>query len=271
MAFGTIHHIGASASRAYRDISVSVGRMSTGKRIGVAAHDAAGLGYATNLETATTSTRVAMRNHLSAMALTDTLDTAAGEITDMLQRMRELAVQGSNGVLDDSQRGFLHDEFIGLRSEIGRVAASTRFNQIQLADGSVDSLSVQVGIHDGDIHKVNLQLADLTAAGLGLSAVGFGVDTEAAARSALDRLDVALGSVNSTRSVLGATINRLESSLRFEETYANALSTAESVILDADMALEVSVRARGELQLRASAVSMVQARRMHATVFRLIA
>jgi flagellin len=271
MSLGTIDQIGFDASRALKSLQVSLNRLSSGKRVSMAAHDAAGLGYATNLETATSSTRMAMRNHLNAIALTDTLDAAAGTVTDMLQRMRELAVQSANGVLDDTQRSFLNDEFLGLRSEIGRVAQSTKFNEIQLANGSVNALSVQVGKDQGDNHKVDLELADLTVSGLGLSALSFTVGTEGEARGVLDTLDVALGSVNSVRSVLGATINRLEASFRFEETYTAALTAAEATILDADIAMEAVVLARGQLQVQASAAALVQARQLHEGIFRLLA
>ena len=122
-------------SRTNNGLATSLGKISSGLRINSASEDAAGLGVATNLENQVISTRQAMRNTNDGISIIQTAESAANEVTDILQRMRELAVQSSSETLADSERSFITDEFTQLRSEIGRIANVTEFNGISLTNG----------------------------------------------------------------------------------------------------------------------------------------
>ena len=135
-------------SRTNKGLASSLSKISSGLRITSASEDAAGLGVATNLESQVISTRQAMRNTNDGISIIQTAESAANEVTDILQRMRELAVQSSSETLADSERSFISDEFNELRSEVARIASVTEFNGVQLSDGTTTSVSVQVGIEN---------------------------------------------------------------------------------------------------------------------------
>jgi flagellin len=132
--------------RTQKNLSRTLGRISSGMRITQAADDAAGLGVATALETSVISTRQAMRNANDGISIIQTAESATNEVTDILQRMRELAIQSASDTLADEERSYIQDEFLQLRQEVERIAAVTEFNGVSLTDGSSSSIDVQVGI-----------------------------------------------------------------------------------------------------------------------------
>jgi flagellin len=119
-----------------KSLSNVLGRISSGLRVNSAADDAAGLGVATNLETDAKSTTQAMRNANDGISMIQTAESASNEVVDILQRMRELAVQSSSATLDDDERSYISDEFDELSDEVARIANVTEFNGIELADGT---------------------------------------------------------------------------------------------------------------------------------------
>ena len=159
-------------SRTNNGLANSLGKISSGLRINSAAEDAAGLGVATNLENQVISTRQAMRNTNDGISIIQTAESATNEVTDILQRMRELAVQSSSETLADSERSFISDEFTQLRSEVARIAAVTEFNGISLTDGTTSTLSVQVGIQNNTNSRITLTLGNLTTGTSALNLTG---------------------------------------------------------------------------------------------------
>ena len=147
-------------------------RLSTGLRINSAADDAAGSAIASKMEAQTRSLGVAIRNANDAISMTQTAEGALGEVENILQRMRELAVQGGNNTLNASDRAQIQSELDALSSEIDAISSSTNFNGINLLDGSNASLSFQVGIQSDSSLKVDLTKAD--AASLGLNGASQG-------------------------------------------------------------------------------------------------
>ena len=242
-------------NRTQKNLSSTLGRISSGLRITQAADDAAGLGVATSLETDVISTKQAMRNANDGISIIQTAESATNEVTDILQRMRELAVQSASETLANEERSYIQDEFVELRSEVARIAAVTEFNGVQLTDGTTTSLDVQVGIDNNTASRITIQLGDLTTTTLNLASVA--LQTVTGARGALDIIDTALGSVNQTRSRLGATVNRLEASINATHAYGIALTMASSRLTDADYAKETSEFTKFQILMVAGGASMV--------------
>lgn len=255
--------------RTQKNLSRTLGRISSGMRITQAADDAAGLGVATALETSVISTRQAMRNANDGISIIQTAESATNEVTDILQRMRELAIQSASDTLANEERSYIQDEFLQLRQEVERIAAVTEFNGVSLTDGSSSSIDVQVGIQNATSSLITITLGDLTTnAGLGISAMS--LVTSSGARSALDFLDTALSSVNSTRSLFGAVQNRLESALNNSQVYTEALSAAESQIRDADFAVETSELTKLQIMQQAGVAALAQAKNVNQSVISLL-
>jgi flagellin len=255
-------------SRTQASLGKSLSRISSGVRIGAAADDAAGLGVATTLETATISTRQAMRNANDGISIIQTAESASEEVTDILQRMRELAVQSGSETLADTERSFITDEFNQLRSEVSRIASVSQFNGIALNDGTTTSLSVQVGIQNASSSRISISLTDLTTTALAIDTISLASAT--GARTAIDSLDTALGSVNSGRSSLGAVQNRLDSALNNAQSYSEALSAAESIIMDTDFATESSNLTKLQIMQQAGVASLAQAKNISQSVVALL-
>jgi flagellin len=261
MASGTL-------SRTQKGLAKSLERISSGLRINRAADDAAGLGVATSLETAVIGTQQAMRNTNDGISIIQTTESATQEVTDMLQRMRELAVQSASETLADEERSYISDEFNQLRSEISRVASVTEFNGISLTDGNTSTLAVQVGINNDTGSRISITLIDLTTTGLAINSMALSSVTNA--RSAIDIIDTALASVNSSRSVLGAVQNRLDSALTNSQAYMEALSAAEAQILDTDYATETSNLTKLQIMQQAGVASLAQAKNINQSVISLL-
>jgi flagellin len=257
-------------NRTNRDLTGTYSRISSGMRISRAADDAAGLGVAESLETQSTSGRQAMRNTNDGISIIQTAEGATEQVSDILVRMRELAVQSSSETLADDERAYIQTEFEQLSDEIDRIAAATTFNGVALADGTNTSLDVQVGINNTADDRISLTLGDLTAATLGVDTAGADLSTVTGAQAAIDTFDVALDSVSSIRSDLGAVQNRLDSALANMETYVENLEGAESQIRDADFAYETAELAKQQILQQAGVSVLAQAKNMNQGVLNLL-
>jgi flagellin len=148
------------------DLDQAMTRLSSGLRINSAADDAAGSAIASKMESQVRSLGVAIRNSYDAISMTQTAEGALGEVENMLQRVRELAVQAGNSTLSDSDRTMIQSEVTALTNEIDKVAANTHFNGVNLLDGSKDSVNFQIGINANDAINVELQKSDSRSLGL---------------------------------------------------------------------------------------------------------
>jgi flagellin len=251
-------------------LSTTLGRISSGLRVNSAADDAAGLGVATNLETDAKSTSQAMRNANDGISIIQTAESASNEVVDILQRMRELAVQSSSETLDDDERSYISDEYDELESEIERIANVTEFNGIELSDGTTSEVDVQVGIQNATSSRITIELGDLTAdTGLGLT-TGVTLASVTGAQAAIETIDAALDSVNSYRSDLGSVQNRLDSAINNSQAYLEALSSAQSAIQDADFAHETSEMTKMQIMQQAGVAALAQAKNMNQSVISLL-
>jgi flagellin len=232
-------------------------RLSSGLRIASASDDAAGLGISERLRSQVRSLNQAGRNAQDGISLVQTAEAALGETGANLSRLRELAVQASNGTLSTGDRAVIDNEFTSLKDEISRVASDTNFNGVNLLDGGTTSVSLQVGIEAGQTIDVSLSAA--TTTGLGISATSFNVTTASGASTALAAIDTAINSVASTRGDLGATQNRLSSTVRSIATSSENLAAAETRIRDVDVAFETADLTRNSILQQAALSVLSQA------------
>ena len=263
--------IGSIVSSNSKGLARLASKISSGRRVSTAADDSAGLGVATTLNSKVLSARAAVRNAEDGISLAEVADVAASEVTDALQRMRELAVQAGSTFLSADARTTLDLEFSGMRSEIARIAGTVSFNGVSLVDGSITNLRAQVGIEGAGSSRIGIQLGSLTVTSLGLNVAGFDLLDATNSRGSLDLIDLAIHSVSSTRSKLGATMNRLEASIGASQGLAEALAAASNRILDADFARETSEFAKTQILMVAGGASMVHHRSIEQQALRLLA
>ena len=243
-------------------------RVSSGLRVTKAADDAAGSAVAMNLNTEARSGRQAMRNANDGISVVQTAESASKEVLGILDRLRELAVQSSSDTLATTERAYIQTETAQLTAEIDRIADASEFNGISLGDGSVTSLSVQVGVTSGAVSRIDITLGDITDSGLGVN--GLSLSTASSARSAIATVDTAIDSVNDIRSTYGAVQNRLDSSIRNMSTYVESLSAAASRIEDADYAHETAEMTRLQVMQQAGVAALSQAKGISQSVISLL-
>lgn len=251
----------------------SLGRISSGLRINSAGDDAAGLGVSTNLETQVSSTRQAIRNSNDGINIIQTAEGASTEVVDILQRMRELAVQSSSETLDNDERAYINTEFNQLSAEVDRIANVTEFNGISLSNGLTTQMDVQVGINNTSNDRITIGLGDLTASNLSVesgAANDITLDTVTNAQAAISVIDAALDSVNGFRADLGAVQNRLDSAINNATVNTEALSAAQSQIQDTDFASETSNLTRLQIMQQAGVASLAQAKNINQSVISLL-
>jgi flagellin len=260
----------AALTRTQGSLSQTLQRVSTGLRVTKAADDAAGSAVAMNLSTQARSGRQAIRNANDGISVIQTAEAASKEVLNILDRMRELAVQSASETLDDGERDYIDDEFEQLSGEVERIAQATEFNDLALADGTSPSLTVQVGVTSGTESEVSITLGDLTSSSLGVATTDIDMTAATAAQSAIDTIDTAIDSVNSIRADYGSTQNRLDSSIGNMTAYVESLSSAASQILDADYAHETSEMTRLQVMQQAGVAALAQAKGLNQSVVSLL-
>jgi flagellin len=228
-------------------------RLSSGLRIAQAADDAAGLGISERMRSQIRSYGAASRNAQDGISLVQTAEGALNEASNILNRMRELAIQAANGTLTTTDRTTIDNEVGALIEELDRIADSTEFNGLNLLDGSATTASIQVGINANETIDVTLQ--DTTTGTLGVDVVD--VTTAANANTAIGLVDTAIDTLNTARGQLGASQNRLNSAYTSILNARENLSAAESRIRDVDVAYETADLTRNSI-LQQAAVSILQ-------------
>lgn len=245
-----------SSRVANRMQSQAMERLSSGKRINSAKDDAAGLAVATRMQAASRGFTQAIRNANDGISLAQTADSAAGSVSDILVRMRDLAMQASTGTLSDADRGLVQKEVTALISQIGDIVGQTTFNGNKLLDGSVAAgFDIQTGINTGE--NVNITIGKLDATTLGVNALS--VATAAGATGALATLDTAITTVAGERANLGAQQNRLEAAVDNLTSRVTNLDESRSRIEDADFSAESTKLAAAQILSQASTAMLAQA------------
>lgn len=242
-----------------KELSRSLGRLSSGQRIVTASDDAAGLSLSNNLEAEIRGLRQASRNANDGVSFVQTAEGSLNEVSNILIRLRELGVQAASDTIGDTERGFLDKEYQNLKQEVDRIAQVTNFNGRQLLNGSGGDLSFQVGTHKGENHVITYQTdqANATASKIGIS--GAGVASKSNALDSLEDVDKAINTVNEYRASLGATQNRLHSAANNLAIHTENLADAKSRISDTDIAEEASKLAKFSVLQNAGIAVLAQA------------
>ena len=255
----------ASAS-ANKMLGSAMERLSTGKRINSAKDDAAGLAIATSMTSQVRGMNQSIRNANDGISMAQTAEGALQEVTNMLQRVRELAVQSASGTYSDGDRANLQTEVAALTGQIGDVLADTKFNGVALFDGSAGTagaVSIQVGANSGE--TVTLSFAAITDATTATT-----VATQTDANTAIGTVDTFLATVNTRRAELGAGQSRLESAVNNLTNNVTNLSDARSRIEDADYSAETTALAKSQILSQASTAMLSQANQSQQNVLSLL-
>jgi flagellin len=255
-----------ASTMASNALSTSMERLSTGKRINSAKDDAAGLAIASSMTAQVRGMNQAIRNANDGISMAQSAEGALSEVTNMLQRIRELAVQSASGTYDSGDRTNLNAEVTQLKEQIADIVSDSEFNGVKLFDGTAGTsgtVSIQVGANSGD--TVSLTLSSLT-----LGITGVGVDTATNASSALGTIDTALDTVNTKRANLGASQNRLQSVVNNLTNNVTNLTDARSRIEDADFSAETAALAKAQILAQASTAMLAQANQSQQTVLQLL-
>lgn len=233
----------------------SMQRLSSGLRINSAKDDAAGSAISDKMHAQIRGLNQAVRNANDGISLSQTAEGALQETTNILQRMRELAVQGGNDTLTADDRTSIKAELDQLASEITRISDTTSFNGKKLLDGTFSG-KLQVGADKGQVISIKIA-TDMDAAKLSVNALK--VASNGDAGSAIVKIDTALKTVATTRSDLGAVQNRLESTISNLSNISENISSARSRILDADIAQETSNMTKNNILQQAGVSILAQA------------
>ena len=241
------------------DLESAMARLASGKRLNSASDDAAAASVAAKMKADIRSTDVAVRNINDGISLFQTVDGASSEVENILIRMRELAVQMTNGTYSDGDRVNANKEFVALTAEIERIATKSAFNRVTFADATPTGIKIQTGAaEDDNLAAPALTLPDLrTNTSLAVSAAG--ISTAAAAAAAVTAVDAAIVKVAGFRADTGATINRLGFALSNAQNVSQRLQEALSGLEDADYAAESAALARGMVLAQAGSAMLAQA------------
>jgi flagellin len=276
-----------------RDMGKSLERLSTGLRINRASDDAAGLGVSENLRTQVRGTAQAIRNSQDGIAAITIAEGAANEVSSILQRMRELAVQSANDTLTSTERAYTNQEYGQLVDEIDRIAAVTNYNGMKLISSSGTNANERFGIGGNGgtgsalwidandsvgLDSITITIDTLTTTSLG-SGAGSGsvgsmnettLTSQTDAVAAIQSLDESIDSVNTMRSNMGAFINRLEHAINNLMISNTNQQAAESLIRDVDFAAETTQFTRNQILTQSGTAMLSQSNMLPQGVLQLL-
>jgi flagellin len=269
-AFNAHRQLTTTAAKAAKAME----KLSSGYRINRAADDAAGLAISEKMRAQIGGLDQAQRNAQDGVSLVQTAEGALNEVHSMLQRVRDLKVQYDNGTLSDDDKAAIGSEVSQLATEIGDIVGKTQFNNINLLDGSMSSLSFQVGANSGDTISITGTSFSLAAAAgsSGLSGImAFSADAAGfSGANILGDIDAMITNVSKVRSTLGAVQNRLEHRLNNLATYQENLVASESRIRDVDMASEMTTYTKLNILQQAGTSMLAQANQAPQNVLTLL-
>lgn len=254
-----------------RELEKSFAQLSSGSRITKAADDAAGLSISEVLKSTTKGFYQARRNSEDGVSMVAVAEGGLSEVSNMLTRMRELAVQSASDNIGDKERGFIDLEVQQLKSEIQRIAETSRFGSIKLLDGSGDTYDFQVDVNNDEFaDRISF---DAGAQNIQLDAIGvdgLSFDSKDGAREGLEVLEAAQVQVNGQRATLGALQNRLVSTIENLSVSIENFSAANSRIRDTDIAQSSAELAKNQVLQSAAASVLAQANQSTGVALKLI-
>lgn len=266
-SLNTQRNLSASQS----SLNNSIQRLSSGLRINNAKDDASGLVIATKMDSQIRGMDVAVRNANDAISLSQTAEGGLSKVTDALQRMRELAVQGANATTDNAS---LSQEFTQLQAEITRITNNTNFNGSNtLGAAAATGFTFQVGAGTTANDSVTVALTDYTAATSETAKSAANtvlIDTAANSKAAITQIDLALTEVNAGRAKLGAVQNRFDAVVSNLQVSIESQTAAKSRIMDADFAAETAKMTRAQILQQAGTAMLAQANQLPNSVMTLL-
>ena len=251
-------------------LATSMQRLSSGLRVNSAKDDAAGLAIAERMNTQVRGMNVAVRNANDGISLAQVAEGAIGKVADMMQRMRELAVQSANATNGVDDRLNLDAEYQQLAEEVIRTIAGSKFNGLAIlgADAAIGTFTFQVGANSGD--TVDIAVTDLSVDADIAAVTGGDITDVAGSEAAMDDIDTALNVINSQRAVYGAAQNRFEAIIGTLQVAAENQAAARGRIMDADFAAETSNLSRAQILQQAGTAMVAQANALPQQVLALL-
>jgi flagellin len=248
-----------------RSMNTAMEQLSTGTRINSAKDDAAGLAISQNMTSVIRGLNMAVRNLNDAVNMVQTADGAMIEQTNMLQRMRELAVQASNGTNSPAQTTYLNVEFQALATQIGSISSQTTWNGMNLMNAT-STFSYQSGATSGQ--TISVVVTSMSTASLGISTAS--ISSSAAAAASIATLDTAMNSINSQRATLGASINQMAYAADNLTNVSANTTASRSSIMDTDYALATTQLAKNQIIQQAATAMLAQANQQPSSVMALL-
>jgi len=258
-----------ASNSADKMLGTAMSRLSSGKRINGAKDDAAGLAIATKMTADVRAMNQGVRNANDGIALAQTAEGALSEVSNMLQRVRELAVQSKNGTYSVDDRASLDSEVDELQAQIDDILTNTKFNGVTLFSKTTGT-DVSVDIATGAAATDKVTLTSKGIDGTKLTTTALDVTDATKAATTITNVDAAIKDVNATRATLGAGQNRLESAVNNLTTNATNLSDARSRIEDTDYSQETTAMAKAQILSQASTAMIAQANQSQQNVLSLL-
>mgnify|MGYP001012161977 FL=1 len=255
-------------SGSQNSLAVSMQRLSSGLRVNSAKDDAAGLAIAERMNAQVRGGAVAIRNANDAISLAQTAEGAIGKVGDMLQRMRELAVQAANATNGTDDRANLDAEYQQLAEEITRTLDNTRFNGLNILGANAGTQTFQVGANNTD--TVDVVTTNLAGATTITDVTGGDITDAANASTAMADIDAALTTINTERALYGAVQNRFDAIISTLQVATENEAAARGRIMDADFAAETANLSRAQIMQQAGAAMVAQANQLPQMVLSLI-
>jgi len=256
-----------------RAMSTAMEQLSTGTRVNSAKDDAAGLAIGQNMTSQIRGLNMAVRNLNDGINMMQTAEGAMVEQSNMLQRMRELAVQSMNGTYSSTQRSYLNLEFDALNSQIDDIASNTTWNDQTLLNADTTNatnpsgfFTFQAGHSSGQV--ITVQINDMGASSLGIS--GLDISTMSAATTALSGISSALETINQQRATIGAGINRMEYAADNLTNISSNATQSRSTIMDTDYAMATTQLAKTQIIQQAATAMLAQANQQPQQVMQLL-
>lgn len=249
-----------SLGKVGRETEASFAKLSSGQRITKAADDAAGLAISEKLKAEIRSTQQATRNANDGISMIQVAEGGLNETSNILTRLRELAMQSASDTVGDTERQMSNLEYQQLKSEMERISKVTEFNGKKLLDGSGEKYDYQVGSGNDEFEdRISFDASALNASLDSIGIEGADVTTKESAQDSLGMLDGAIEKVSGQRAVLGATQNRLTSTVTNLQVFSENMSAANSRIRDVDYAEETAKQARNQIISAAGTSVLAQA------------
>ena len=257
-------------------LATSMQRLSSGLRVNSAKDDAAGLAIAERMNAQVRGMNVAVRNANDGISMSQTAEGALSQVSNSLQRMRELAVQARNSTNSSSDKDSLNKEFTQLQAEINRVLGGTTFNGKHILGADATSLTFQIGANTSADDTITISTSDMTqdttmtAVTNSSTALSDHTATSGAIGTVIDNIDAALDNINDTRATFGATQSRFDAIITNLQVGVENQSAARSRIMDADFAAETANMSRAQVLQQAGTAMVAQANQLPNQVLKLL-